>query len=418
MVLAQQKSHGSWPAEVPARLDSSARGIARGQMLNFDLITSQADFHALEHEWTALFERAGRPEQVFQTFPWCRHWVDAFLGSPGSSSKLAILTARDGGRLVMIWPLVLNRIAGLKELSWLGEPVSQYGDVLAEPGPCLERDLEAAWAHIVRTIRPSVARLNKTRADSVVAPLMRALGARITQNQQAPYVDLTRGADWATLEKRHFTAKSIKNRRRQLRRLEDLGAVSVETHGAGPEAQALAVAAIQMKRAWLAEKGLVSPAISNERTLRFFTDLAGNAALGPYVRFSSLKVGATTAAISLNFACKGRIAVHVIVYASEFEKAGAGAVLMEHAVKQAFESGFTVYDLLAPGGGYKHEWTEFSVPVADYCLSLTPAGHFYTDAYLALLRPRLKQTVERLSALKRRLRGLKLLTQRAKTTQD
>ncbi len=389
---------------------------ARAQSLNFDLITTEPAFHALEVEWTGLFERSGRPEQVFQTFAWCRHWADAFLGSHGCATQLAILTGRSGGRLVMVWPLALNRIASLKELSWLGEPVSQYGDVLAEPGPCLERNLEAGWHHVMNSLRPSVVRLNKTRADSAIAPLLTVLGARITQDQQAPFVDLTRGADWATLEKCHFTSKSIKNRRRQTRRLEELGSVQFETYAAGPQARAFAVEAIELKRAWLAEKCLFSPAISNERTLRFFAQLAGNAALGHYVRCSALKVNGKTAAISLGFACKGRLTVHLIVYDGAFEKPGAGAVLMEKSVKQAFEDGFTVFDLLAPGGGYKHEWTELAAPVANYSLAPTVAGRLYRDAYLAVVRPRLKQAVEHLGALKRRMRAAKSLKTQANDT--
>lgn len=375
------------------------------ETLSLDLITTRPAFLDLEKEWTELFERAGRPEQVFMTFPWCRHWADAYLNRPGCKTQLAILTGRESGRLVMVWPLVLNHIAGLRELSCLGEPVSQYGDVLVEPDLAVQRDLSDGWAHLVRSLRPSVVRLNKTRADSVIAPLMTALGARITQDQQAPYVDLTAGGDWATLEKRLFTSKSIKNRRRQARRLEEMGEVSINTYAAGPEAQALAAAAIELKRAWLAEKGLVSPAISDQRTLDFFSCLAANPALGNFIRFSSLDVSGRPAAISLGFACKGRLAVHLIVYAAEFEKAGAGALLMEHSIRSAFADGFKVYDLLAPGGGYKHEWTELSVPVADYSLALTRAGRLYASAYLAVIRPRLKDAVMRLGALKRRLRG-------------
>jgi len=101
----------------------------------FALVTDRAAFDALEPEWTDLFDRAGRGTQVFQTFNWNWHWCNHYLGdgSQGSAAPaLAVVTARRAGRLVMVWPLVRERVAGLCQLSWMGEPVSQYGDVLTE----------------------------------------------------------------------------------------------------------------------------------------------------------------------------------------------------------------------------------------------------------------------------------------------
>ena len=72
--------------------------------------------------------------------------TSCFSGSTGSGTgatticppagtkgaELAIVTARRNGSLVMVWPLVLERSNGLSTLSWMGDPVSQYGDVLVD----------------------------------------------------------------------------------------------------------------------------------------------------------------------------------------------------------------------------------------------------------------------------------------------
>ena len=42
----------------------------------YALITKRSDFDALEDDWNALFARAGRPTQVFQSFNWNWHWAN------------------------------------------------------------------------------------------------------------------------------------------------------------------------------------------------------------------------------------------------------------------------------------------------------------------------------------------------------
>src|SRR5262245_8266379 len=79
---------------------------------------------ALEPEWNDLFRRAGKSAQLFQTFNWNWHWANHYLPAGRghrSGPSLALVTVRREGRLVMLWPLVLERVAGLKVLYWMGE---------------------------------------------------------------------------------------------------------------------------------------------------------------------------------------------------------------------------------------------------------------------------------------------------------
>jgi hypothetical protein len=50
--------------------------------------------------------------------------------SEPSKTSLAIVTAHREDRLIALWPLVLVGSGGLKLVRWMGEPVSQYGEVL------------------------------------------------------------------------------------------------------------------------------------------------------------------------------------------------------------------------------------------------------------------------------------------------
>src|SRR5262245_21894281 len=83
----------------------------------FSLIGDRRAFEALEPEWNDLFRRAGRDAQLFQSFNWNWHWANHYLDC-GHSARVSpsILAVRREGRLVMLWPLVRERVAGLVQL--------------------------------------------------------------------------------------------------------------------------------------------------------------------------------------------------------------------------------------------------------------------------------------------------------------
>lgn len=369
--------------------------------LHIELITTRQGFDSLEAQWNALFERAGRPTQVFQTYDWLRHWADVYLESP---TTLAIVAGWRQGRLVMVWPLVASRHTGLMQVTWMGAPVSQYGDALVEDSPFAETDLAAGLDYVSGALRADVLSLRKVRADAVAAPILKQAGAVATAQMTAPYLDLASAPDFATFEQR-YTAKARKNRRRHLRRLEEQAPVRFVDIATGTQAAiGVAEAAVALKRRWLADRGKVSPVVNNDRFARFFSAVAGADALRNCgTTMTLLMCGSDIAAVEIAFACKGRLAVHVIAYDKTFEKHGVGALLMEHSIRRAYDRGCHTYDLMAPGDAYKSEWTDTSIEVEDLALPLTLAGRGYARAWLGSVRPALKRAAEGAADLARRL---------------
>ncbi len=240
------------------------------------LITERKAFDALETEWNDLFARAGKPTNVFQTFNFCWHWANHYLGpSDGGSAglKLSLVIARRHGRLVMVWPLVCERVRGITQIFWMGEPVSQCGDVLIDAIPDAQEILRAGFDFLQRHATADILRLRRVREHGTVAPLMKEIGAMAADRQIAPYMDLASAKDFASFEQR-YSSKARKNRRRLARRLEEKGPVEfVRLHG-GVEAGDLAAKAVALKAGWLKSRGLPSKAINDERMARLFGDLA------------------------------------------------------------------------------------------------------------------------------------------------
>ncbi|MEI9898898.1 MAG: GNAT family N-acetyltransferase [Hyphomicrobium sp.] len=154
--------------------------------------------------------------------------------------------------------------------------------------------LRSSWAFIADEIGPDVVRLRRVRADAAVAPLLAELDAWISQRVEAPYIDLSGAKDFASFEER-YTPKARRNRRRLLRRLEEKGKVAFVHSAGGAEARALALKAIELKRLWLSDRGLFSPAVRDDRFRDFFAD-ATESAPSP-CRVSAITVDGAPAAI-------------------------------------------------------------------------------------------------------------------------
>lgn len=386
--------------ESPISLGRPAREGA-ATALAFTTITDLAGLDSLAGEWNALFERSAHSSQVFQSFAWVWHWTRHFLVRPGRS--LAIVTARHNGRLVLVWPLARTTSRGITQLVWLGEPVSQYGDVLVDQGQDALALMRQTWGHIRESVDADVVNLRKTREDALVAPFLAEVGALSVCHETAPFADLARSGEFETYAGHRWAAKARKNRRRQMRRLEELGAVRIERHAASPEAARLARQAIAVKRAWLCERGLISPALADPAYEEFFAAIAGPDGPAAGCRVSALTVAGEPAALEIAIRCKERLAVHIIAYDARFERQGAGAALMEAGIRDAFQAGITCFDLLGPGGGYKDEWADGAVGIDDYVVPLSLKGQVYARGWLGYVRPRLKSTANSMPLKLRRL---------------
>jgi CelD/BcsL family acetyltransferase involved in cellulose biosynthesis len=340
---------------------------------------------------------------VFQTFNWCWHWCNYFLASDGvEKTSLAIVTGRSNGRLVMVWPLVLEIKGGLKQISWLGDPVSQYGDVIVEDGVVKSGDLAAAWAYLKTELTPDLARLRKVRGDANVQAIFTTSSAIATERLEAPYLNLASAKSFDDYEQRH-SPRARRNRKRLTRRFSERGGMEFIRVREGAQSRNLVRKAIELKQAWLTDRALVSPALSDPRTMKFFQAAAEGNTRPVGCVVSALKSNGEVTALEVAFACKGHLAMHIIVYNLAYEKAGAGVIQLEKSIRDAFNEGIHTYDLLAPSADYKLDWADDVMEVADWALPISLKGQAFARLYLGWLRPRAKSALIKMPAYLRRL---------------
>jgi CelD/BcsL family acetyltransferase involved in cellulose biosynthesis len=295
-----------------------------------------------------------------------------------------IVVVRENERPMAIMPTVVSRWAGMPVVRFLGDPLHQYGDVLAAPGADAIH-VARAWQAVAD---PGVARavyLRKVRADSPLASVLDRRAVVISEDA-APFV--------ATTQSSRRTARDVRELRRFGRRLAECGDVRIEIVAGGRTRTPLAEA-LTLKRDWLAARGLSSKVIGNRNWEAALMSLAGCQA----ARAATLTVGGRTAAIEIGFAHGETWQAFLGAVASDFAKFGPGHVLTDEIIAHCRAQGLTTYDLLAPADPYKRAIAHGVVPVRDYAVALDGRGQ------LAVMAARLVPAVKaRLTAIPTGLR--------------
>jgi CelD/BcsL family acetyltransferase involved in cellulose biosynthesis len=156
----------------------------------------------------------------------------------------------------------------------------------------------------------------------------------------------------------------------------------------------LARFAFDFKRGWLSVRGLVSAAFADNRIADFFADVAGGDVRPTGCHVLAMRCSDVPVALEIGLACKGRTAIHVIVYDRAYEKAAAGALLMEESIRRSCGAGLQTFDLLAPAAPYKMDWADGVIEVYDWVVPLSFAGQVYGRLYFGFLRNLIKKVLD------------------------
>ena len=364
----------------------------------FDIIQTEQQFNTLETDWNNLFQSAGRGPHLFQTYNWLWHWI-----KEQAPSNLCILTGRIEGELVLVAPLILENKSGIKIIKWAGEPVSQYGDILIKNHIDNLQWLKQGFTYLKETIAPDLYYLRKTRFDASIHPLLENYNATIVEETVAPYIEILGATTFTEFNKR-YSQRSRKSKRRHRRKLEEKGNLSFSLFKEGAEALKAATHAIHLKRQWLTELGIISPAFKGDFFDRFFKRSTQENDHPAGLRVSQLSLNEQPVALEIGVMNGTYYGAHLGAYDRTYIAHSPGSLQMQDTIAALIDEQVEIIDLFAPGDNYKFEWTDKSIPVYDFSFNLTLKGKIYEKIYLKLLRPKLKQGLTQLSSLTKNLK--------------
>lgn len=360
------------------------------------MVEGVGGFQALRSDWNALFERAAKPHQLFQSHGFLSAWVDSY---GDGKTDIVVITARAGDRLVAIAPLLRQKRLGFVRLRLMGAPVAQFDDMLldADFGTAA---LPGLWAQI-EALRADLLEVRRMRADSAFWQFG-SQNSRCFEMMEAPFALLEQRVDGDTPGEA-YSAKERSSYRRRVRRLAERGSLALEVHRPGPEAQKLAAQAVEMKRRSLRRAGILSSAVRSHRFAKFFDWIAADPDSGLLV--SSIELSGRPIGIDLSFLCKGSCFGHVLATDSDFDKEGVGNVLVHHVFSGARKAGAGTFDLLAPADAYKLRHADGQTLVESRIYPFTQRGRLASRAVYGLALPLARWGSRKLAAILSRRGG-------------
>lgn len=381
----------------PDALAGLVRALRRPRPGATDGVTVYAGDDAVERVrgiWRTL-EFSGARGTAFQSLAMAEATCEAHRRK--GEIPLIVVVARHG-KPVLLFPAVVGRARGLRGVRFLGDPLIQYGDVLAAPDATPE-DFAAAWREVSSPRHGHYVHLRKVRADAALAPFLDR-AAHVVATHRAPYRCLESEAE--------LCSRKAKDLRRRRRRLAEYGNVAFRILRGNHVADALH-AALSRKRAWLAGRGLSSAVVGDpdwEHSLyRLSAEPRGTIRLAA----AQLVIDGKPAATEIAIEDGRRWCAFLGTTDPAFARGGPGHVQMDETVAWCAAQGYAEYDLLAPADDYKSTIANNGVEVRDYALATSLRGNAAVSALRAA--PAVKEGLARLpvgprAALGRWLRAL------------
>jgi CelD/BcsL family acetyltransferase involved in cellulose biosynthesis/GNAT superfamily N-acetyltransferase len=320
---------------------------SHGFPLEIEEITSAAALEALRGEWQALWDRSPRATP-FISPDWLLAWWRHLGGGP-----LRTLAVRDGRRLAGLLPMFVWESDGVRQLTPLGNGISDHVDLLAAPGR--ERDVAAAiLAHLGESEDWDAADFRDLPADSPLlrCPLPDGIAGETEDEEPCPVLVLPRsfeGLD-SVIPPEHF--KKLCYYRRRLKR--DF-VVRFETATDEATLDELFDALVRLHGARWAARG--EPGVLDApRVLAVHRESASRRLAHGRLRLHGLRLDGRIAAVWYGFAAKGRVHYYLGGFDPALDRYSLGTVMVGHAIEQAAREGADEFDFLRGREAYKYAW--------------------------------------------------------------
>ncbi len=358
--------------------------VGATQNAQVSIVSSKQEFENIEADWRALERNCHVPPTVFQSFDWIKTWIDVHLSSPGLE-QLFIVTGHRGSRLVFAMPLALSNNLGIRKLSWLTQPIGQYGDVLCDKSVDVTDWSEAALKFIREKNAADCLRLRHIRETSNIGPYAKAHWHDGKLNERAPAMDLTRFVNEAAYDAR-YDADQRRRRKRIRAKLEKFGDVCHEVLKPAAACESIDQA-LDEKLKWLGERGRHNQALHCAKHRAFLKAMAH--LNSPCLKQITTRMSAGGKPVSweVGFLYQGTQYQYLTSHMNDMTDLSPGRLAFDLSQRKALMDGIKKFDLMVPFDKHKESWASGSEPVTDFHFPLTARGAIYSGFYLGWARP-------------------------------
>jgi len=392
MRLEVEKLSG-WPYQIkpesPRRLrsldeaDDSTDLIEGSSIWHVDVATNLEMMESIADQWRDLERKSPNSATSFQSYNWCR----AHLAS--SQERFAIINVFQNDQLVLVFPLSIHNRFGLSVATWLGDPFTQYGDVLIDKDAPYAEAVKLAWQAMLEIPGLDVLTLRKVRSDAAISTATELKENKTDSHDLSAILEL---GEFKSIEcyLNSLKSKYRRNRKRIRRNLEKAGEVRFEIVEDETRRFQLIEKAIELKTSWLVQRGLMSRAAFSHSPFGILPALRSAEGDSFQTIVSHLELDGQTAALEVGFLWNNRYFAYLGCFEPDFASMSPGTIQMEDTISWLISNGVETYDLFAPLDPYKSQWSNSTVSVGDYQIGMTWAGQCYVNQFEGQIIPALR----------------------------
>lgn len=307
------------------------------------------DLKALRPEWLDLYGRAPSATP-FQRPEWLLPWWEIF-----GSGELFTFAARIDGRLVGLAPMFLHRWNDRRQVTFIGNGVSDHLGFLLDAQFADEATAGILSAVARERSRWDLCDLQDVPADS---PLCRASDVPHVSRSLRPIATCESMPLPATWEEFHAALPHglRRNLRRYRERLDGAGRVIFETAREPVVMAEILDALIDLHRARWISKEDNRGMIGDSALERFHRAAAENLARAGVVRLHAMRLNGRIVAAIYAWIERGRSYGYLTGFDPSLAQFSPGALALGYAIEQSIREGARVFDFLRGEESYKSMW--------------------------------------------------------------
>lgn len=339
------------------------------QTRHMEIILQSGDdaIEVLAGEWRDLHHRIeNSPDR--QSVERTRHAWRFFTES--GDCELKIVVGRVDGRVVLIWPFVLDRPPGRAVGSWLGIEFD-YRDVIAEPGIDRMARIKAAWQEAKAKLDADLIWCPAVRDSAVARDIFDQERAALVRCDPVLNLFIQGWPGWESF-RQDLPRKFVREQDRRLRRMSQRGQISFRLID---EADAIDDALRWMfrhKSAWATRSAVYTRYTEPYR--RYLAAICTDALASEKLLFGVLTLDNRIISAEIDIMEGSQLEMVFSAYDREWKSFGPGLLLFDQMLAWAFERNVTLVDFRIGAERYKRNYPVDQASLNSYLVPCTPRG--------------------------------------------
>jgi CelD/BcsL family acetyltransferase involved in cellulose biosynthesis len=354
------------------------------------VLTSLSEILAHKNAWCDLEQRSTADLVWFQSFEWCFNWMKHHNGNQSPF----VLMLLENSKAVAVLPLMKSRNRlGLRMLCTLGEPHTQYGNILTENGMLTPSQVQMFETALAETSQFDALVCNYVPEGSPLAQVLQNARPLKRLDNQSMLIDLKPFESKASYDS-SLSKNTFKNLRRRRKHLEDMGTLSFTILRSTDTGFANAVAdCIAMKQQWLNATGRLGVGFNQSGHAEFIKSIKDSAKNPDGPLAFVLNLAGKPLAIEVGFQQRGHYYSYIGAFDWHQRQHAPGRLQMHETIGWLIEQGATTMDLLANPTDYKRDIASRSIELGSFAISHTVPSRLYVNVWTAWGKPTLKRVI-------------------------